>query len=159
MCSKNFLWDGVPPIEMRSVVARRFDRLMAAIDLTKVSQDHFKTMCQLLEDTATEYASDGKSDLLAAISKELKKHGEFMSEAADKKFADDTPQNRKAFKDNIDDAAKRLLKLMDVIDRLNEIQSFALLERIEEVLHGDGEIEIEKRCASVYKKMQARLNI
>lgn len=82
-----------------------------------------------------------------------------MSEAADKKFADDTPQTRKAFEDNIDDAAKRLLKLMDVIDRLNEIQSFALLERIEEVLHGDGEIKIEKRFASVYKKMQARLNV
>lgn len=41
---------------------------------------------------------------------------------------------------------------MDVIDHLNEIQSFALLDRIEEVLRGDGEIEIEERFASVYKK-------
>jgi len=144
---------------MRSVVVGRFDRLMAAIDLTPVSKNHFRTMCQLLEGTATEQIIDGKSALLAKISEELETHKEFLSEVAHQKFADDTPQSRNAFRRELGGAAKRLLEVMNVVDRLDEIQSFALLEHIEEVLHGVSDREIEDRCALVYKKMQAPLNI
>lgn len=143
--------------EAFACLAGRVAWLMAHTSLSPIQQEQFRMLCELFCGTATELCIDAKTSLMTMIRVELESESNVLDKIEGETFADDTPQIRMDLVCKIEKACNRLVEVAKVIEILDDTQCFVLLERIEEVLNGSADLELEDRCAWIYGKMQAPL--
>ena len=136
-------------------ISDRYGYLIATADLSAVDETAFVVLCQLHNGLITEDMVDAKRLLLGTLHDALGEQDEFRAEIADRKFPGDTPESRAAFQKDLNGERERLVKLIRLVEDLDNQACVALLTRIEEVYAGHGH-DIRDRCLTVFRKMKKR---
>ena len=118
------------PEEAAEIVANRLGYLVCTADLSGLSYEHFRTICQLLNGILTSELVDGKVFLTSVLADAIRA-GPFR----------------------IEDPSS----ILRAVEKLDSGTALALLVRIEEVYaEARSNMDIEISCREVYDKMQTR---
>ena len=129
--------------------------LVLTSDLSSISKQQFRMLCQLFNGIATELSVDGKAELRGVINQALTELSDVHGGISHGSFTGETLQTRLDFLRKLGREAKSLRELANVIEKLDDRACIALLIRIEEVYAGDG-FDLEDRCTTVFEKTQGR---
>lgn len=146
---------GINHDEAFNAVVNRFANLVIEADLAVIDNDHFRTLCQLVDGIDTRSDVNGKATFVSAIKFAWTQQNDFRKEIKGVTLADDTPESRAIFMAKLDTERKHLRDLLKIVQKLTAAQAIALLERVEEVLCAPGEVG-EEKLKAVYEKMQTR---
>lgn len=136
-------------------LAERHGYLIATANLSAIGEDDFSMLCQLLNGLLTDQAVDAKHLLLGTLRDAVGEQDAFRADVENRRFPVDPPESRAAFRKDLDGERERLVKLIHLVEGLDDQACLALLTRIEEVYACEDD-EIRTRCAEVFRKKQGR---
>lgn len=134
-------------------IVNRYTHLVGSADLSLVSGEHFRMLCQLLNGVDVSTSVDAKRELLSQVASAIDRQADVRDEMSMMTFANDTPEARAIMESRFDSELKKLTSLEGVLKALDSGQALALLERAEEVAMSDYPAT---KYADVFAKMTSR---
>lgn len=145
--------------EAADCIVGRYTYLTQEADLSSVSFDAFVMLCQINGGLITTKMVEPRGTLLAGAYQKLADQNDFRRTLDAKPpgfFRDDSQESRSAFIDKLNIEREHLNSVVNLVKSLDQTQSMALLEYVEQVLCGDDDTHIREHCANVYEQMQIR---
>ena len=130
----------------------RHESLMASADLSQISEGSFRALCQLVTIHGLDSDTDPVLGVKAAVYTDMQQNREARENIAAQpigSFTNDSVESRKAFFAKVDEEFESAQLLMKALREMNPLQTYALVEAIEEVLSGD-KYNLEAACSQVY---------
>jgi hypothetical protein len=136
----------------------RLQWMMERVDMSAIDSMKFRSLCGIFRQRKCSGAGDCKNTLIRAIDDAILQTAVYLEMLSLRMPLEGELQHLERLEGNASADKHRLLSLRMVVSSLDHIQSWVLLEYVEQLSHDDAE-HLERDFYQVYKKMHdSRLN-